>query len=118
MRENGTRRQSPEYFSSSEAVHLLWEGTRKALDGGVDHDDLVSLCEIIVRLADDRLLFIQARSDSPSTEVQEVANLLLRYRTMASDLLQWATKPTSEPDWAVIAEKLESIAAAPLELES
>lgn len=96
-------------------MRLLWEGTRKALDGGIDTEDLVSLCSVIVRLADHRLLILE--SCEPLSETQEAADQLQHYRKMASDLLQWATKPAPEPDWARLSEKLKSVGAAPLELE-
>ncbi|MHB1424880.1 MAG: hypothetical protein ACYC3I_17045 [Gemmataceae bacterium] len=97
-------------------MRSLWEGTRKALERGIDHDDLVSLCNIIIRLADHRLLFIQVKGDPASAENKEAAEQLRLYRKLASDLLQWATKPVPEPDWAAIAENLKSVGAAPLEV--
>ncbi len=118
MQENENHQGSPEYLPSTDAVRLLWEGTRKALDGGVDHDDLVSLCDIVVRLADHRLLFIQAKCDGSSAESQAAADQLRRYRALASSLLQWAAKPAPEPDWDGIAERLESVGADPLGRES
>jgi hypothetical protein len=102
MQENGTKSELAERFRFPEAVRLLWEGTRKAIDGGIDTKDLVSLCDIIVRLADHRLLFVQAECGAPATESQETANQLRHYRKLASDLLQWASRPMPEPDWAVI----------------
>lgn len=117
MQENGTKPELTERFRYPEAVRLLWEGTRKALDGGVDHNDLISLCDIIVRLADHRLLFIQAKGDASSAESVQATEQLRQYRKMASDLLQWAAKPAPEPDWTSIAEKLASVGAAPLEWE-
>lgn len=115
MSENERHQAFPKRFRSPESVRLLWEGTRKALDGGIDTEDLVSLCRVIVRLADDRLLILE--SCAPSAESQEAADQLQHYRKLASDLLQWATKPAPEPDWASISEKLKSVGAAPLELE-
>ncbi len=115
MSENENHQGFPKRFRSPESVRLLWEGTRKALDGGIDTEDLVSLCRVIVRLADDRLLILQ--SCAPSAESQEVAEQLQHYRKLASDLLQWATKPAPEPDWASLSEKLKSVGDAPLDLE-
>lgn len=117
MQENGTKSEFAECFRYPEAVRLLWEGTRKALDGGVDHKDLVSLCDIIVRLADHRLLFLQAKGDCSSADSGEAAEQLRQYRKLASDLLQWAAQPVPEPNWASIAEKLASVGASPLEWE-
>ena len=114
MQDNEIRPESAERFRSPEAVRLLWEGTRKAIDGGIDTKDLVSLCDIIVRLADHRLLFTQADCGSPAAESQEVANQIRHYRKLASDLLQWASRPMPEPDWAAIAERTTSVESAPL----
>ena len=109
MQEKGTKPEFAERFRFPEAVRLLWEGTRKAIDGGIDTKDLVSLCNVIVRLADHRLLFIQADCDLPAVESQEAANQLRHYRKLASDLLQWASRPMPEPDWAVIEERMASV---------
>jgi len=113
MQENKDIREISEHFHSSDAVRLLWEGTRKALDGGIDTKDLVSLCDIIVRLADHRLLIIQAASHS--AEAEEAAKQIRQYRDVAADVLQRASKPAPEPDWVAVAESLESVGAAPLE---
>lgn len=115
MQKKETDQEISERFQSPEAVRLLWEGTRKALDGGLDNDDLVSLCDIIVRLADHRLLILQVKCDPPSVEAEIAAEQLRTYRKMASDLLQWAKKPAPEPDWAAVAESLKSAGAAPLD---
>ena len=115
MQENETLREFSERFHTPEAVRLLWEGTRKALDGGLDNDDLVSLCDIIVRLADHRLRIIQAKGDPSATESAAAVEQLRLYHKMASELLQWAKKPAPEPDWAAIAENLKSVGAVPLE---
>ncbi len=88
MQENGPQREPSERFPSPEAVRLLWEGTRKALDGGIDTKDLVSLCDIIVRLADHRLLLLKVKCDPPSTESQEAIEQLQYYRKLASDVFQ------------------------------
>lgn len=118
MQENGTHGEFAQRFRSPETVRLLWEGTRKALDGGIDHADLLSLLDIIVRLADHRLLFIQVTCDPPSAESDVVAEQLRLYRKMAFELLQWAKKPAPEPDWAAVAEYLKSVGAAPLDFEN
>jgi hypothetical protein len=106
MQDNGTKPESAERFRFPESVRLLWEGTRKAIDRGIDTKDLVSLCDIIVRLADHRLLLIQAECGIPAAESQEAVNELRHYRKLASDLLQWASRPMPEPDWAVITESM------------
>ena len=116
MQENGTERELSERVHSPDAVRLLWEGTRKALDGGMDHDDLISLCDIIVRLADHRLLILQAKPESHSAESEEAAKQFRLYRQMASELLEWAKKPAPEPDWAAVEANLKAVGAAPLEL--
>jgi 3-methyladenine DNA glycosylase/8-oxoguanine DNA glycosylase len=82
----------------------------------MDHDDLVSLCDIIVRLADQRLLILQAKCQSDTSEFEEVAKQLRPYRQMASELLQWAKKPAPEPDWAAVEANLKAVGAAPLDL--
>jgi hypothetical protein len=114
MQESGTKPELAERFRFPEAVRLLWEGTRKAIDGGIDTKDLVSLCDIIVRLADHRLLLIQSGCNLPAAESQETVNQLRHYRKLASDLLQWASRPMPEPDWAVIAERMASVGPGPL----
>lgn len=116
MQENGTKSELAERLRFPESVRLLWEGTRKAIDGGIDTKDLVSLCGIIVRLADHRLLFLETGCGLSATESQEAANQLRQYRKLASDLLQWATRPMPEPDWAVIAERMASAEAVSPEL--
>lgn len=116
MQETGANWEPAEHLQSSDAVRLLWEGTRKALDGGMDTKDLASLCDIIVRLADHRLLIIRAASSSAETE--EAAKQIQYYRELAADVLQRASRPAPEPDWAAVAESLASAGAAPLELPS
>jgi len=116
MQENAVPWEPSEHTESSEAVRLLWEGTRKALNGGIDTKDLVSLCDTIVRLADHRLLIIQVAAHSVETE--EAAKQIRHYRDLAADVLQRAAKPAPEPDWAAIAESLASVGAAPLELSN
>jgi hypothetical protein len=107
MQENGTQPQFAECSQFPEAVRLLWEGTQKALDEwGTDRSDLVSLCDIIVRLADHRLQVVASCGSPPGSE--QVAEQLRHYRRLASDLLQWAAKPPPEPDWAKVADKLPS----------
>ena len=115
MSENESHQGFPKHFRCPESVRLLWEGTRKALDGGIDTEDLVSLCRVIVRLADERLLILE--SCEPSAESQEAGDQFRHYRKLAADLIQWATKPAPEPDWARLSEKLKSVGAAPLELK-
>jgi len=94
---------------------MLWEGTRRAIDEGIDTEDLAALCSIVVRLAEYRLLI--GVSWPRSAESEQAAEQLRWYRKMASDLLQWANTPTHEPDWAAIAERLKSAGAAPLEIQ-
>jgi hypothetical protein len=118
MQENGANWEPSEHFQSSNAVRLLWEGTRKALDGGIDTKDLVALCDIIVRLADHRLLIIQVNCDPRSAEIEEAAKQLRHYRDLAADVFHRASKTAPEPDWAAIAESLASVGAAPLEFPS
>jgi hypothetical protein len=114
MQENGANWEPTEYLQSPDAVRHLWEGTRKALDGGIDTKDLVSLCDIIVRLADHRLLTIQAAPHS--AEAEEAAKQIRHYLDLAAEVLQRASKPAPEPDWAAVAASLASAGAAPLDL--
>jgi len=114
MQEKGANWESSEHSQSADAVRLLWEGTRKALDGGIDTKDLVALCDIIVRLADHRLLIIQTAP--PSAETAEAVKDIRQYRDLAADVLHRASKPAPEPDWSAVAESLASVGAAPLEL--
>jgi hypothetical protein len=72
------------------------------------------LCGIIVRLADHRLL---RESYNPRGESGEAAEQLRKYRRLASELLQWASAAAPEPDWARIAQRLESVGATPLETQ-
>lgn len=118
MQENGTKPELAESLRFPEAVRLLWEGTRIAIDGGIDTKDVVSLCDIIVRLADHRLLFVQAQHGIAATESQEAANQLRHYRKLASDLHQWAARPMPEPEWAVIAGRMASVGVNSPQLQS
>jgi hypothetical protein len=111
MQIDTTHRESTS--PSVEAVRLLWEGTRKAIDEGIDTEALVALCDIIVRLADHRLLHA-SRGRSPESD--QTVEQLRHYRELAAQLLRWASAPTPEPDWAAVAERLKSIEANPLEL--
>ena len=112
MPESVSPANSLDSCRSVEAVRLLWEGTRKAIDDGIDTDALVALCEVIVRLADHRLL---RESNSSSCESEKAAEQLRHYRRLASDLLQWASAQAPEPDWERLAQRLETIGAAPLQ---
>lgn len=118
MEQNGTKPELAEALRFPEAVRLLWEGTRKAIDGGIDTKDVVSLCDIIVRLADHRLLFVQSERSIPSGESQEAADQLRQYRKLASDLLQWASRPMPEPAWALTAEREASVESNSPEFQS
>lgn len=113
MQEKGDNWGPAEHLHSADALRHLWEGTRKALDGGIDTKDLVSLCDIIVRLADHRLLIISVATSTAETE--EAAKQIRQYRDLAAEVLQRASKPAPEPDWAAVAESLASVGAAPLE---
>jgi hypothetical protein len=115
MPANGTQPQVAECSHFPEAVRLLWEATQKAVEEwGTDRSDLVSLCDIIVRLAEHRLLVIASCGSPPASE--QIAEQVRHYRQLASDLRQWAAKPPPEPDWAKVADKLLSADAAPLDI--
>lgn len=102
------------YFA--ESIRLLWEGTRNVVYGGIDTKDLASLCDIIIRLADDRLLYIQVKCDPNSAEIEEAAKQIRQYREQAAEIHRRTSKPAPEPDWAAITASLSSDGAAPLEL--
>lgn len=111
MSENATPQES-QHAPSLEAVRLLWEGTRKALERGLDHADLTALCDIISRLADHRLARMEAGLESDRDAEQ-----LRRCRDESRQMFQWATKPVPEPDWNAVNERLKAEGLAPLELE-
>jgi hypothetical protein len=115
MKDNGTHRESLKCARSLDTVRLLWEATRRVIAEGIDTEDLVALCGLVVRLAEHRLL--DGASCPPSAESEQAAEQLRSYRNMASDLLQWANTPAHEPDWAGLAERLKSAGAAPLEIQ-
>jgi hypothetical protein len=107
MPSNRPHAELAECFRFPEAVRLLWEGTRKAVEEwGIDRADLVSLCEVIVRLADHRLMVIEACGNPPGSE--HIADQVRHYHQLASDLHRWAATPPPEPDWGEVAEKLQS----------
>src|SRR5947209_19704747 len=99
MPDNGPQ---PGLADFPEALRLLWEGTWKAAEWGIDRADLVSLCDIIVRLADHRLMFIEAKGSPPGSE--HIADLVRHYHKLAADLHRWAVTPPPEPDWGKVAE--------------
>ena len=112
MPGNGNHQEFPECFQFPEAVRLLWEGTQKAVEEwGIDRGDLAALCDIVVRLADHRLMVIEACCSPPGSE--KVAEQMRYYRELASELLRSAAAPPPEPDWGEVAEKLRSVGAAP-----
>ena len=112
MPQNGNHQEFPECFQFPEAIRLLWEGTQKAVEEwGIDRSDLAALCEIVVRLADHRLMLIEACGSPPGSE--KVAEQVRNYRELASYLLQSASALPSEPDWGGVAEKLHSVGAPP-----
>jgi hypothetical protein len=93
---------------------LLWEATEKALgEAGMDRNDLASLCSIIVRLSDHRLLLIQAKYSSG--EFEQAAKQVQHYRQLAWDRLQWASKSLPEPDWAEIDKRIQTTAVPALD---
>ena len=113
MSNNGNLQESPVCFQFPEAIRLLWEGAWKAAEeSGIDRSDLASLCDIVVRLADHRLLVIEANASPPGSE--KVAAEVRRYRDLAADLHRTASAPPPEPPWDEVAAKLRSAGAAPL----
>ena len=114
MPRSGNDQEFPECFQFPEAVRLLWEGTQKAVEEwGLDRSDLASLCDIVVRLADHRLMVIEVCGSPPGSE--KVAEQVRHYRELASDLLRSAGASPPEPAWGEVAEKLRSVGAAPLD---
>jgi hypothetical protein len=102
-------------FQFSEAVSMLWEGMQKALaETGLDRSDLAALCDIIVRLADHRLLLIEAKYSPPQSE--QAADQVRHYRKLASDLHRRASTPPPDPDWSEVSERLRSVGSPALEL--
>src|SRR5262245_17317093 len=93
--ENAISQKPLDSSHSVEPVRLLWEGTRQAIEHGIDTEDLIALCGIIMHLADHRLLRHSCTSSGESDEGDEQ---LRQYRKLASDLLQWASTPAPEPD--------------------
>jgi hypothetical protein len=79
----------------------------------MDSEDVASLCDIIVRLADHRLLILASCKVAP--ESQQVAERLQSYRQLAADWLQRATRRPAEPDWNEVAARLQAAGADPLE---
>jgi hypothetical protein len=114
MPRNEAHPELAECFQLPEALRLLWEGMQKALEEwGLDRSDLASLCDVVVRLADHRLLVIQAKGSPPGSET--IADQVRHYRKLASDLYRWAVASPPEPDWGQVAEKLRSVGADPLD---
>src|SRR5438874_7937279 len=98
MPNNGNHPGSPACFQFPEAVRLLWEGAWKAAEeSGIDRSDLASLCDVVVRLADHRLMVIEANGSPPGSE--KVAAEVRRYRDLAADLRRTAAAPPPEPPW-------------------
>ena len=101
----------PAHFADS--VRLLWEGTRQVCYGGIDTDQLSSLCSIVAGLAEHRIRLLQ--STPRSTESDAAIQQLRDYHESALALLAWLKAPIPEPDWSAVAEKLASVGASPLE---
>ena len=76
-------------------------------------DTLAALCDIVVRLADHRLMLIEVCCSPPGSE--KVAEQVRHYRQLASDLLRSAAASPPEPDWGAVAEKLRSVGPTPLD---
>lgn len=113
MREEGIDAEVNEARHYAESVRLLWEGTRQVCYGGIDTDQLISLCSIVAGLAEDRILRLQ--SGPVSSDSSAAIQQLREYHKSALEVQAWATAPAPEPDWSVIAQKLASVGAAPLE---
>ena len=106
--------RQPQRVPVSEAIRLLWEGTQKAVEEwGIDRSDLAALCDIVVRLADHRLMLIEACGSPPGSE--KVVEQVRHYRELAANLLRSAAASPPEPGWGGVADKLRSVGAAPLD---
>ncbi len=113
MPESKTQPEPAACLPSPEALRLLWEGTQKALEEwGMDRQDVASLCDIVVRLADHWLLTIGSCGSPPEGAV----GLVRHYRQSAAELLRRAAAPPPEPDWDKVAAALRAAGAAPLDL--
>jgi hypothetical protein len=105
--------ETDEALHFAESVRLLWEGTRQVVYGGIDTDDLGTLCSIVARVAERRLLRLQ--SAPQSSELESVIKQLQDSHDSALVLLAWIKTPTPEPNWSTVAHKLASVGAASLE---
>lgn len=97
----------------AESVNHLWEATRRVVYGGIDTKDLASLCSIVARLAEHRILRLE--SGNNSSKSAQAIKQLRDYREEALKLLAWTKTPAPEPDWSAVAGKLASVGAPPLE---
>jgi hypothetical protein len=112
MPENGAL---PECCEFPESVRLLWEATQKALEeSGLDRQDLALLCDVIVRLADHRLLLIEAKGSPPGSE--SVAAKVQDYWRLALTLRERELRSPYEPAWSSVQERLREAGAKPLDL--
>jgi hypothetical protein len=113
MENDVTQPEVNEALHFAESVRLLWEGTRQVCYGGIDTDQLASLCSIVAGLAEQRIRYLQSAPRSPesSAAIQQLQD----YHESALALLAWVKAPAPEPDWSAVAESLKSVGAAPLE---
>jgi hypothetical protein len=117
LQSDETRPAMAACFQFPEAVRLLWEGTQKAVaEWGIDRRDLVSLCDVIVHLADHRLMVIEACGSPTGSE--QVVDQVHYYRKLAFDLLRWAAEAPPDPAWNEVAQKLNEEVSAPLDLRA
>lgn len=117
MQKNENHQEFPECFQFPDSIRLLWEGTQKALeDWGMDRRDIESLCDIVVRLADHRLMVIQVCGAPRGSE--GIAERVRHYRNLADDLLRSAAAPRPEPPWNEVGERLHSAGASPLDFST
>lgn len=115
MVKDVTQPEVDEPLHFAEGVRLLWEGTRQVCYGGIDTDQLATLCSIVAGLAEQRIRYLQ--SAPRSTESFAAIQQLQDYHESALALLAWVKAPTPEPAWSAVAESLKSVGAAPLEFQ-
>jgi hypothetical protein len=90
------------HLSFPESVRLLWEATETALqDFGLDYRNAEALAGVIVRLADERISFIDHHG-RPG-EHEDTRQRLLYYRDKAAKVLAVVNAPRPDLDFEKLA---------------